>query len=96
MAANEVWVTFNKGVPIDAHLSKLSAEQNAFHSDTVEHYIHVETGDRTKEEQLVKANLALVQQVEELTRLLERAEKRMGVIEQLGGVPVLLRRGKAA
>jgi len=96
---NDVWVTFKKGIPTDVYMSKEAAEASKFHSEKVEHYIHVENGKKddgptTREQQLIRANALLQQQVEDVTRLLEKSERRMTVLEQLLGVPVMMRVGK--
>jgi hypothetical protein len=96
---NDVWVTFKRGgtVPLDTHLSEASALRDKFASDEVHHYIHVgDVNDRTsnREEQLERANALLRHQVEDLTRLLEKAERRMVILEKLLGVPVLMRASK--
>jgi hypothetical protein len=96
---NDVWVTFKKGLPTDVYMSKETAEANKFHSEKVEHYIHVENGKKddgptSREQQLIRANALLQQQIEDLTGLLEKSERRMTILEKLLGVPVLMRTGK--
>ena len=89
---NEVWVLFKKSVPMDVYMSEESAKQNKFESETVRRFVCCEyRGDKTESEQLIIANLALAQRVEELTRTLSRAELRMMTLEALVGVPQRLR-----
>ena len=78
MATNDIWVTFRQGIPTDVFLSKETANSNKFHSETVQHYIHVENGGvpKTREEQLVQTNAQLQQQVDDLTQLLAQSENR--------------------
>jgi regulatory protein YycH of two-component signal transduction system YycFG len=99
---NEVWITFKKGIPTDVYMSKETAEANKFHSEKVEHFIHVENGRKendaaaTREQQLIRANALLQAQIGDLTTQLEKSEKRMTILEKLLGVPVLMRHRKSA
>jgi hypothetical protein len=95
---NDVWVTFQKGIPMDVFMSEEAATTNKFHSERVEHYIHVTNSGvpKTREEQLIRTNALLLQQIEDLTTLLEKTQRRVGLLERLLNMPTLMRSGRAS